>query len=113
MSGVGEALPSPSPIIPSERVASLYLLHLRFTCGVADYGDLDPIWEDITRSKGQIEGLADLKQALFQGLPYCLWVFRGRYHFIASLPLIDFIKKVSVLNPPLDPPFPGGGSPNR
>ena len=57
-----------------------------------------------------MEGLATLNQDLMQVLPSCCRVFGGRSHFSASLPLLVFVKNVSLLNPPLYPPlFWGGG----
>ena len=57
-----------------------------------------------------MEGLATLNQALKWGLSSCFWVFGGRYHFRASLPLLMFVKNVILMNPTLDPDFIGGGS---
>ena len=50
---VGAALHSPSPVAPPGRDAALLLLHLRFTCGVAKYEDLPPLWEEVDRVKGR------------------------------------------------------------
>ena len=107
--GVSLAVPSPGPSAPTGKVTTMSLLHLRFACGVAVYGDLPPIWEAVTRGKGRVEGLAKLNQDLMQGLPYCLRVFRRRAHFSESLPLFAFVKNVSLLNPSLDPTCTGGG----
>ena len=69
--GVGAALPSPSPSAPLGRVAVISLLHLRFACGVAGDSDLPPIWEEVARTKGRIEGLATLNQTLLRGILSC------------------------------------------
>ena len=50
---VGAALHSPSPVAPPGRVAALLLLHLCFTCCVAKYEDLTPLWEEVDRVKGR------------------------------------------------------------
>ena len=42
--GVVAALPYPSLAALSERVATLLLLNLHFTCGVVGDKDLSPIW---------------------------------------------------------------------
>ena len=55
-----------------------------------------------------MEGLATLNQALTRGLTSCLRIFRGRAHFSASLPLLAFVKNMSLLNPSLDPACTGG-----
>ena len=60
-----------------------------------------PIWESVAHRKGRIERLATLNQSLMQGLPSCFWVFGGRYHFSTSLPLLVFVKNLSLLNPSL------------
>ena len=91
--GVSAEVPPPFLSIPTGKVATLSLLHLRFACGVAADGDLPTIWEAVTRGKGSMEGLATLNQALIQGMPSCCQVFRGRDHFRASLPLLTFVKK--------------------
>ena len=44
-----------------------------------------------------------------RGLPSCRRIFGGRAHFSASLPLLMFVKNVSLLNPSLDPACTGGG----
>ena len=56
-SGVGAALPSPYPLVTMGKVATLSLLHLRFVCGVAEGGDLPPIWEEVARGRGKMEGM--------------------------------------------------------
>ena len=43
--GVSVVVPCPSSSAPT--VATLSLLHLRFTCRVAVDGDLPPIWEAV------------------------------------------------------------------
>ena len=100
---VGADLPSPSPSASSGRVADLSLLHLRFACGVAGDLDLSPIWEEVARAKGRMEGLATFNQTLLRGIPCCRRVFGGRAHFSASIPLLAFVNKTSLLNPSLDP----------
>ena len=50
-----------------------------------------------------MDGIATLNQALMRGLPSCRQIFGGRAHFSASLPLIAFVKNVSLMNPSLDP----------
>ena len=39
---------------PTGKVATLSLLHLRFACGMAVYGDLPPIWEAVAWGKGPL-----------------------------------------------------------
>ena len=51
-------------------VAAISLLHLCFACGVVGHADLHPLWEELARVKGRMEGLATLKQILLRGLPY-------------------------------------------
>ena len=73
-------------------------------------GDLPTIFEAVARGKGRMEGLATLNQDLMRGLSSCLQVFGGRAYFSASLPMLAFVKNVSLLNPSLDPTCTGGGS---
>ena len=49
-----------------------------------------------------MEGLATLNQTLLRGIPSCRRVFGGRAHFIASLPLLAFVKNAYLLNHSLD-----------
>ena len=56
-----------------------------------------------------MEGLSTLNQALMRGLSPCCRIFGGRAHFSASLPLLAFVKNLSLLNPSLDPTCTGGG----
>ena len=56
-----------------------------------------------------MEGLATLNQALTRGLTSCLRIFRGRAHFSAFLPLLVFVKNMSLMNPSLDLACTGGG----
>ena len=109
VAGVSVAVISPSPSAPTGKVVTLSLLHLRFACRVAVDGDLPPIWEVVTQGKGRMEGLATLNQTLMRGLPSYSRVFGGRNHFSASLPLLAFVKSVSLMKPSLDPEFTGGG----
>ena len=102
-------MPSPAPSVPTGKIVTLSLLHPPFACGVAVDGDLPPIWEAVAWGKGRMEGLATPNQDLTRGLPSCLRVFGGRAHFSASLPLLAFVKNVSLLNPSLDPTCTGGG----
>ena len=83
--------------------------HLRFVCGLAEGGDLHPIWEEFARGRGRMEGMYTLNQALIRGLQSCRRVFEGRDHLSASLPLINVI----LLNPSLDPYCTGGGFTTR
>ena len=106
---VAAALPSPAPAGPTGKVATLSLLHLRFVCGVAADVDLPPNWESVARGRGKMDGLATLNQALIRGLQSCRRIFGGSAHFSASLPLLAFVKNVSLLNPSLDPACTGGG----
>ena len=92
--GVGEVLPVTSPIAPAGRVAALLLLHLRFACRWWGGADLPPIWEEVARVKEITEGLATLNHTLPRGVSLCQRVFRGRAHFGASLPLLEFVKNV-------------------
>ena len=71
MAGVVSALPYPSPAAPEEKVARLFLLHLRFVYGVAGDSDLPPIWDAVALGRGKTEGLATFNQALMRGLPSC------------------------------------------
>ena len=70
---------------------------------VARNGDLPLIWEAFACVKGGMEELSTLNQALLQGLKSCSQVFRERAHFRTSLPLLVFVKNVSLFNPFLDP----------
>ena len=106
--GVAAALPFPAPSGPTGKVATLSLLHLHFVCGMAADVDLPPIWESVARGRGKMDGLATLNQALMKGLPSCRRIFEGRSHFSASLPLITFVKNVSLINPSLDSACTGG-----
>ena len=108
--GVSASVPSPALSAPMVKVVTLSLLQLRFTCGVEVDGDLPLIWESVARGNGRMEGISTLNQALVMGLPSCRWVFGGRAYFSASLPLLVFVKNVSLLNPSLDPTCTGGGS---
>ena len=58
--------------------------------------------------KGRTEGISTLNQALARGLPSCCQVFGGRANFNSSLPLLAFVKNVSLLNPSLNPSCKGG-----
>ena len=109
VAGVTVALPSPVPSGPTGKVATLSLLHLHFSCGVAVDVDLPPILESVAWGRGKMDRLATLNQALMRGLPSCHRVFGGRAPFSASLPLLAFVKNVSLLNPSLDPACTGGG----
>ena len=100
---VGSSPPSPSPIAPLVRVATLSLLHLCFKCGLTGYAELPPIWEEVARMKGRIEGLATLNQTLLRGIPSCWRIFGGRAHFRTSIPLLAFVKNVTLMKPSLDP----------
>ena len=100
--GVSAALPSPAPSVPTGKVATLSLLHPPFAYGVAMDVDLPPIWESVARIIGKTDGLATLNQALMRGLTSCCRIFGGRARFSASLPLLVFVKKLSLLNPSLD-----------
>ena len=42
-----------------------------------------------------------------RGLTSCRQVLGGRDHFSASLPLLAFVKNVSLMNPSLDPEYKG------
>ena len=110
LAGVSAAVPSPSLYTPTGKVAPLTLLHIHFVCGVAVDGYPPNIWEAVTQGKGSMEGISTLNRDLMWGLPYCFWVFGGRGHFSASLPLIVFVKNVILLNPSLDPDCTWGGS---
>ena len=107
--GISAAVPSPAPSGPAWKVTILPLMHPPFSCGVEVDVDLPPIWEAVAWGKGQMEGLATLNQSLTRGLPSCCRVFGGRAHFSSSLPLLAFVKNVSLLNPSLDPAYTGGG----
>ena len=107
--GVAVSLPSPAPSGPTGKVATLSLLHLRFVCRVAVDVDLPPIWESFARGRGKMDGLATLNQALMRGLTSCRRIFGWSAHFSASLPLLAFVKNVSLLNPSLDPACTRGG----
>ena len=49
------------------KVATLSLLHLHFSCGVAVDVDIPPIWDSVARGIGKMEGLSTLNQALMMG----------------------------------------------
>ena len=93
---VSAALQSSSPAAPGGRVVYIYILHLLFSCGVAGDGDLTPIWEGVSQGNARIEGLSNLNQVFMRGIPYCCWVFGGRVHFSPSLPLLAFVKNISL-----------------
>ena len=90
--GVSAPVPSPAPSVPTRKVATLPLLHLRFSYRLALDGDLPPICEAANQVKKRVEGSATLNQALTRGLPFCCWVFGKRAHFSTSLPLLGFVK---------------------
>ena len=73
--GIRAAVPSLALYFPTGKVATLYLLHLRFSCRVAVDGDLPPIYEAVARVKGSMERLATLNQALMRVLTSCFRVF--------------------------------------
>ena len=97
--GVVVTLPSPSPAVPAERVATLLLLHVRFMCGVARDRDLPPVWEAVATEKIRTEELENLNQTLMRGVPSCHRVFGGRAQYSASLHLLAFLENVSLWNP--------------
>ena len=101
--GASATVPSPAPSGPTGKVATLSLLQPHFACGVEVDGDLPTICEAVVLGKGRMEGLATLNQALMRGLPSCCRVFRGRAYFGTSLPLLVFVKNVSLLKPSLNP----------
>ena len=107
--GVVAELPSPSPVTPAGKVATLSFLQLCFACRVAGDGNLPPIWEALAREEGKMEGLTTLNQALVRSLPSFQRVFRGRAHFSASLPLLALVKNFCIWNPSLEPACAGGG----
>ena len=86
VTGVVAALIYPSHAVPAVRVVNLLILHLRFDCRVAGYGDLHLIWELVVQGKFRMEGLATLNQTPMRGLPYCLQVFGRRVHFTPPPP---------------------------
>ena len=110
MTGVGVSLPLPSTTVPSGRVVALLIIHLHFACGVEWGAELPPIWEEVARMKGRTEGLTTLNQTLLMGIPSCRRFFGGRAYFIASLPLLMFVKNMSLMNYSLDPACSGRGS---
>ena len=61
-------LPPPETSAPSEKVASLYLLHLRIDFIVSGDAGLSRIWEEVAQCWGQTEGLDILNQALLRGI---------------------------------------------
>ena len=103
------ALPSPAPAAPVEKVSCLSLMHLRFACGVAGDTNLPPIWDAVSQGQGKTEGLATLNQPLMRGLLSFRRVFGRRAHSSAPLPLLDFVRNVSLMNPSLNPSCNGGG----
>ena len=107
--GVSAAVPYPAPSAPTGKVVKLSLQHLRFACDVEVDGDLLPIWEAVAQGKGIMEVIATLNHSLMKGLTSCRRFVVGRAHFSASLPLLTFVKNVSLLNPSLDPACTGGG----
>ena len=46
---VSTEVTSPSPYAPTGNISALYLLHIRFSCGVAVDGEIHPIWEVVPR----------------------------------------------------------------
>ena len=97
--GVVLSLSYPSPAAPVGKIAHLSLLHLRFACGVAGDSYLLPIRDAVAQGKGKTEGMFTLNQALMRGMPSCQRVFGGRAHFSASLPLLDLVNNVSLMDP--------------
>ena len=85
------------------------LPHLRCACRVVGDVDLPPIWEEVACVKGRMEGLDTPNQTLLRGISSYRRVFGGRAHFSASLPLLEFIKNMSLMNLPLNPACTGGG----
>ena len=63
--------------------------------------------------KERVEGIVALNQTLLMGLPSLWRVFYGRLHFSASLPLLEFVKNVSILNPSMNPACARGGGSRR
>ena len=57
----------------------------------------------------RIKGISNLNQTLLRGIPSFRRVFGGRAHFSASLPLLEFVKNASLLNPSLEPACARGG----
>ena len=58
--------------------------------------DLPPIWEEVAPAKGRMEGLATLNKTLLMP-PLHFWrLFGGRAQFIASLPILAFVKNASI-----------------
>ena len=66
--GVSASVPSPDPPAPTGKVATLYLLRLRFAYRVAADWELPRIWDAVSQEKGRMEGLSTLNQALMRGL---------------------------------------------
>ena len=91
------------------KVARLFLLHLRFACGVAGDSELPPIWYAIVQGRGKTEGLTTMNQALMRGLPSFQKIFWGRAHFSSSLPLLAFVWSVLLRKTSLDPACARGG----
>ena len=79
--GVSAALPSPAVSGLTGKVATLSLLHLRFTCGVAADVDLPPIWDSAAQGRGNMDRLATLNQVLMRSLSSFHRIFGGRAHF--------------------------------
>ena len=55
---------APSSPYPEGRAADISLLRLIFACEVTGDEYLAPIWYKVTQSKGCVEGLSTLNQAL-------------------------------------------------
>ena len=99
--GVVEALPFLFLDAPIGKVVTHSLLHPYFFFRVSEDGGLTPIWEATARRNGRTEGLETLNQTLMRGLPYCCWVFGGRVHISASIPLMSLFKTVLLWKPSL------------
>ena len=60
-------------------------------------GGLATIWEEVSRTNGRAEGMANLNYALMMGVPLCWRFFGGRVHFSYSLPLLSFVKNMACM----------------
>ena len=75
--GFSMAVPSPAASDAMGKIATLSLLNLCFTCGMAVAGYLPPILEAVAQGKGSMERLSFLNQYLRRGLQSYRWFFGG------------------------------------
>ena len=78
---VSAEVTSSAPSALTGKVATLSLLQLHFTCGVAVDGDLPPIWEAVARGKGRME---ELLSSLLDASYYASYEYSFLTYFFGS-----------------------------